>query len=201
MGRVLFLDDQEEILELLKRMLKDEEFKCFFAKDKDEALLILEENDIDVVVSDMIMPVMNGLEFLDIVRQRYPNVVRIILSGYSQVATILEAINTGQVYRFLTKPWKLDEKARQIIKDSIEYSRLLKIKDDDMIKIKYKNLIYLLEDIVSEYVLVKNKTDIMEMKLYNITIDYDDIDLNYLLENGFNRYEIDSNIEIYLKKE
>lgn len=200
MGRVLFLDDQEEILELLKRMLKDEAFQSFFAQTPDQAFEILRENEIDVVVSDMIMPHMNGMEFLDIVKREYPKVVRIILSGYSQVATILEAINSGQVYRFLTKPWKIDDKAREIIHDSISYSRMLKDRDDEnSIRLKYKNFIYILEEIANEYVLVNNGKRVMEMNAEGIEINYDDCDTGLLLEKGFKMYEVDEEKQLFIR--
>lgn len=128
---VLFVDDQEEILLLIKRMLKDEPYHILFAKSGKEALEIIENKEIDVIVTDVIMPNMSGLELLDIVKESNPHIVRIILSGFSQVPTLLSAINNGKIFRYITKPWQVDNEAKSIIQDAIEYAKLLNEKQQD----------------------------------------------------------------------
>ncbi len=73
-----------------------------------------------VIVTDMRMPQMNGLELLRIVKQDYPNIVRIVLSGYTQITTLLTAINQGEVYKFITKPWRLEEDFKPAIRQALE---------------------------------------------------------------------------------
>jgi len=121
-NKVLFVDDQEEVLLLLEKTLKDENYTKIFANSAAEALDILKNDQIDVIVTDMVMPQMNGLQLLKIIKEEYPYVVRVVLSGFSQVPSILSAINSGDIYRFLTKPWRVNEESKQIIRDALEYS-------------------------------------------------------------------------------
>lgn len=123
---ILFVDDQEEILILIKRMLKEEPYRLIFAKSGQEALELIKTEQVDVIVTDIMMPNMTGLELLEIVKASHPDIVRVILSGFSQIPTILAAINQGRIYRYITKPWKVDTEAKTIIKDAIAYAELLK---------------------------------------------------------------------------
>lgn len=123
---VLFVDDQEEILVLIKRMLKNEPYTMLFAANGKEALEVINKHHVDVIVTDVLMPNMSGLELLDIIKETHPNIVRIILSGFSQIPTLLSAINHGKIFRYITKPWQVDEEAKEVIRDAIQYSKLLK---------------------------------------------------------------------------
>ena len=77
------------------------------------------------------MPEIGGLELLAKAQEDFPEVVRIVLSGFSQVSTIIEAVNSGDIYRYITKPWKIDENSKKIIKDALEYSEFIKQKNRD----------------------------------------------------------------------
>ncbi len=124
--KVLFVDDEENILSSLKRALIREPFSQFFASSVSDALKILEENpDMAVVVSDLKMPEMYGLEFLKIVMENYPLTVRIVLSGFAELTTVLSALNTGKIYHFLTKPWKYEENFLPILLNAINYHKIL----------------------------------------------------------------------------
>jgi len=103
---VLIVDDEENILSALQRALRRENFTLLTAGEPAEALGILQQTHVDVVVSDHLMPNMSGLEFLKEVRAVYPNVVRIMLTGHAEMSTAMEAINEGEIFRFLTKPWE-----------------------------------------------------------------------------------------------
>lgn len=118
---VLFVDDEEKILKSLERGMLDEPCRSLFATSGKEALEILEKEDVHVLVTDMRMPEMSGLDLLRIVKEKYPHVVRLVLSGYTQVGTLLTAINQGEIYRFLTKPWKLEEEFKSVIQDALEH--------------------------------------------------------------------------------
>jgi len=117
---VLFVDDEVSILSSLKRELRKEPYKKIFVSSGDEALKICEENDITVLITDMRMPNLSGLELLKIVKVKYPNIVRIVLSGYTQITTLLSAINSGDIYKYITKPWQLNEELVPVIRSSIE---------------------------------------------------------------------------------
>jgi two-component system, NtrC family, response regulator HupR/HoxA len=121
---ILFVDDEERILASLKRGLMDEPYNLLFADSGKKALEILEHNEVHVIVTDMRMPEMSGLQLLKIVREKYPNIVRLVLSGYTQVSTLLTAINQGEIFKFITKPWKLEEEFKGIIAQAVEYYNL-----------------------------------------------------------------------------
>ena len=118
---VLFVDDEEKILRSLKRGLMDESYKSLFANSGQEALEILKKNEVHVLVTDMRMPEMSGLELLRIVKKEYPHIVRMVLSGYTQVNTLLTAINQGEIFKFITKPWQLEEEFKPAIREAVEY--------------------------------------------------------------------------------
>jgi len=118
---VLFVDDEEKILASLKRGLLDEPYKTLFASSGKKALEILERNQVHVIVTDMRMPEMSGLELLKAAKKEYPNVIRMVLSGYTQISTLLTAINQGEIFRFITKPWKLEEEFKPAIREAAEY--------------------------------------------------------------------------------
>ena len=118
---VLFVDDEEKLLRSLKRGLMDEPYNSLFANSGKEALEILDNNDVHVLVTDMRMPEMGGLELLQRVKEDYPHIIRMVLSGYTQITTLLTAINEGEVYKFITKPWKLEEEFKPAIRQAVEY--------------------------------------------------------------------------------
>jgi two-component system, NtrC family, response regulator HupR/HoxA len=118
---VLFVDDEERLLTSLKRGLMDEPYKCLFANSGPHALEVLSKNKVHVIITDMRMPEMNGLELLRIVREKYPDIIRIVLSGYTQITTLLTAINEGHIYKYITKPWKLEEEFKPQIREALAY--------------------------------------------------------------------------------
>ncbi len=102
--KILFVDDEENVLQSMKRQLR-KRFSMQTAMSGDEALKILkEEGPFAVIVSDMRMPGMNGVELLSRVKELYPEIVRIMLTGNADQETAMEAVNAGQIFRFLTKP-------------------------------------------------------------------------------------------------
>ena len=118
---VLFVDDEEQILKSLKRGLLDEPYKKLFANSGKEAIEILDKEEVDVIVTDMRMPEMNGLELLKIVKVKYPDIIRMVLSGYTQVTTLLTAINQGEIFKYITKPWKLEEEFKPAVREAVDY--------------------------------------------------------------------------------
>lgn len=151
---VLFVDDQVEILNVLKRMLRKEPYHKLFAQNSKEALQLLAENDVDVIVTDVMMPETNGFELIEMLEEDYPNVVRIVLSGFSHMPTILSAMNHGKIYRYITKPWKIDDDSKKIIEDALEYAKLIKHRQtfESLLKLEPKNF----ENYLKESVILKD---------------------------------------------
>lgn len=107
--KILIVEDEEFVRKALVRLLERDGNALIASPSAEDALEILDKEDVDLVVSDHLMPGMKGLEFLEVVRQRRPEILRIILTGYADTAMAVEAINKGEVYRFLTKPWDDDD--------------------------------------------------------------------------------------------
>lgn len=102
---ILFVDDEEPILASLKRLTRKLDSECLFASSGTEGLSLLAEKNIDVVVSDMKMPEMSGIEFLAQVATLYPETVRIALTGFTDNDMVMAAINDGRIWGYLQKPW------------------------------------------------------------------------------------------------
>lgn len=108
--RILFVDDERNVLNSLQRLFMDEEYEIVTASSGQEGLEMLEQSgNFQLIVSDFRMPSMNGVEFLSEVCRRWPETERMILSGYADTAAIVAAINEGQIYKFIAKPWNDDE--------------------------------------------------------------------------------------------
>ncbi|MBI4831943.1 MAG: response regulator [Candidatus Lindowbacteria bacterium] len=122
--RILLVDDEENILRALKRTLIDEDLDIETAPNGQEGLERLKNSSFTVVISDQRMPGMSGVEFLKEAKQVRPESVRIILSGYAEVGSILDAINEGEVFRFVHKPWN-DDELKTLIRQSIAHYELV----------------------------------------------------------------------------
>ena len=106
---VLFVDDEVNILKALQRLLRNEPMNVLTASRPQEALALLESEHAQVVVSDQRMPEMSGVDLLSTMRERHPDMVRMMLTGYTEMNIAVEAINRGEIYRLITKPWNDDE--------------------------------------------------------------------------------------------
>jgi len=114
------VDDEEKLLSSIRRILLDEPYETLFANSGSQALEIIEQEQVHVIVSDLFMPEMNGLELLTIVKNSYPHVIRLVLSGNTDRDILLKAINQGEISRFIPKPWESTEEFRTIIRQAIE---------------------------------------------------------------------------------
>lgn len=117
---VLLLDDDELIIKALKRVLRSSDFELFTAGDSEAAFALLREHPIHVVVSDFHMPDMDGVTFLTEVARQWPTIVRIMLTGCEDQSIAIKAINSGAVYRYLSKPWD-DEVLRTEVRAALDY--------------------------------------------------------------------------------
>lgn len=125
---VLFVDDEPNILASLRRLFRSSGYKVLTAESGPAGLLVLEQEPVDLVVSDMRMPDMDGARFLELVRQRWPDTVRLLLTGYSDIDSILAAINRGEIYRYITKPWD-DNDIMLVVRHALE-RRALELEKD-----------------------------------------------------------------------
>jgi putative nucleotidyltransferase with HDIG domain len=103
---VLFVDDEVNILSSLKRLFHPCGYRIFTAEGGRQALEIMDRESVDLVISDMRMPEMNGAQFLAQVNERWPQTVRILLTGHSEIRDTIDAINQGHIYRYIAKPWE-----------------------------------------------------------------------------------------------
>ncbi len=122
---ILFVDDEKSILKSLGRVFRSANYELHFAESGKKALDILKKIPIDVVVSDQRMPGMTGTDLLKVVNERWPHIMRVVLSGYTDVDSLLSAINEGEVYRFVTKPWN-DKALERLVAKCIEEGKILK---------------------------------------------------------------------------
>jgi len=102
---ILVVDDEETVRDSLASILSREGYRVSMAESGEEGLRILKDQPIQLVISDHNMPQMTGIEFLKLVRERHPQVLRIMLTGDPDPQTIIRSINEGEVYRFIKKPW------------------------------------------------------------------------------------------------
>ena len=120
---VLFVDDEVNILKALQRLLRTEDMNVLCAARAAEALDLLEKHPTQVVVTDQRMPEMSGVDFLAHVRERQPEIVRMMLTGYTEMKVAVDAINRGEIYRLITKPWN-DDELRATLRQAFDHADL-----------------------------------------------------------------------------
>lgn len=130
---LLLVDDEPNILSALKRLFRKDGYTVLTANSGPEGLETLKEHNVDIIVSDQRMPAMTGVEFLRQAKEKYPNTIRIVLSGYTELQSITDAINEGSIYKFLTKPWDDQQLSTQISeafiqKEMFDENRKLELK-------------------------------------------------------------------------
>jgi DNA-binding NtrC family response regulator len=121
---VLYIDDEIHNLNSFKAAFR-RDFNIHVAQSAREGRKILEQNEVAVIVTDQRMPVMTGIEFLESIIPVYPDTIRILLTGFSDINAVMDAINRGQVYKYLVKPWA-DEELKMYIQNAIEIYHLRK---------------------------------------------------------------------------
>jgi response regulator RpfG family c-di-GMP phosphodiesterase len=116
---LLFVDDEPGILSSLRRLFRPHGYRILVAESGALGLAELEKTPVDLVISDMRMPEMDGATFLKAVRQRWPDTVRILLTGYADVTSTVAAINEGEIYRYVAKPWD-DNEIVKTVREALE---------------------------------------------------------------------------------
>jgi diguanylate cyclase (GGDEF)-like protein len=135
---MLLVDDEPNVVSALKRLFRRDGHLILTANSGDEGLQVLAQAKVDVIISDQRMPGMTGVEFLREAKKRYPDTIRIVLSGYTELQSVTDAINEGAIYRFLTKPW-VDEQLREQVHKAFEHVELLEQNRQLDIKIRTTN--------------------------------------------------------------
>lgn len=120
---ILCIDDEIDILKSLERALSSS-YTVIATTTANSALEILEEKEVDLIIADHRMPEMSGAELLTIVKTKYPNIIRIMLSGYTDFDGLVAAINDAEIFRFISKPWS-NEKLLNLIDSAFEQTRIL----------------------------------------------------------------------------
>jgi two-component system, NtrC family, sensor kinase len=172
---VLLVDDEANILKSLRRLFLDTDYKVILATSGLEGLGYLEKEPIDLVISDYRMPEMTGVEFLSKVKAEHPDTVRMILSGFADVEAVVEAINQGEIYKFLAKPWN-DQELLSTVKRALEHSSLQRENDKLLRELQSTNaeLTKLAEDLESK---VRERTRDLERKSRAVNIAHSILDL------------------------
>ena len=124
---LLFVDDEANILSALRRLFRPLGYRIFIAESGAQGLEVFDREKIDLVISDMRMPVMDGAQFLEQVRLKSPDSVRILLTGYADISSTIAAINKGQIYRYISKPWE-DNDIALAVRHALEQKHLAREK-------------------------------------------------------------------------
>lgn len=160
--KILIVDDEELVLRALKRLLMDERYTILTTTSAEQGLEILKKEEPQIIISDYRMPGMNGVDFLKKAFVRKPDSVRIVLSGYADTASIVEAINEGRIYKFIPKPWN-DDELKIAISNAIDRYLLNKrnIELTEELMIKNEELAKMNEDLKR---LLKDKSELLDFK-------------------------------------
>ncbi len=120
---ILLVDDEPEILFSLRGLLR-REFELYTAEGGAQALEVLKEHPVHVIMTDQRMPEMTGVELLRRAGGEWPEAIRIIFTGYADIKAVVDAVNEGQIYRYLTKPWDPDELVATLHQACDHYDRI-----------------------------------------------------------------------------
>ncbi|CAA9892823.1 Hydrogenase transcriptional regulatory protein HupR1 [Candidatus Methylobacter favarea] len=127
-AKILFVDDEANVLKALCRLFHNEPYITYFAASGAEGLEVLRHNAVDLIISDMRMPEMNGAEFLAQIAKHWPETIRILLTGYADLQLTIDAVNKGHIYNYCNKPWN-DEELKLLVRKTLEQKRLREERD------------------------------------------------------------------------
>jgi YesN/AraC family two-component response regulator len=191
---ILFVDDEINILSSLRRGLLEEEYTCHFAESAIRALELLEQKKIQVIITDMRMPGINGLELLKHVEANYPSIVKLVLSGYTQLPQVLATINQVDIFNFITKPWSIDELIVIIRKaldyyilqeENTKYKTLLETKNQS-----YQNILKRIDDVVDNTKKISDLLRSISTEMLNFGKDFTLLERNIFHEIFLKQSEI-----------
>jgi len=139
---VLFVDDEAGILNAIRRIVINENYLSLYADSGQKALEIMKKTTVSVLVADISMPGMDGLSLLRQTKELYPDVVRIVLSGCTQILDILPIINQGEIFRFITKPWGTESDFLAVLQQSLDYHEFCNERKNKESSLQQKNITY-----------------------------------------------------------
>lgn len=122
-GTLLIVDDEPNILTALVRLFRRDGYRLLSASSGQEALALLADNEVGVIISDQRMPDMSGIQFLSKAREKWPDTVRIMLSGFTELSSVTDSVNKVAIYKFLTKPWD-DDALREAVRKAFHLNRV-----------------------------------------------------------------------------
>ncbi len=125
---ILYVDDEENNLVSFKATFRIK-YNVITAMSGDEALQILEKKSVEIIITDQRMPNMTGIEFLEKVLEKYTDPVRILLTGYADMNAVIDAVNKGKIYHYLTKPWNEPELDKTIVQAYEAYEEQKRVKE------------------------------------------------------------------------
>jgi len=146
----LLVDDEESITKALRRLFRTTGFKIMTALSGQEGLDVLKKSEepVSLIMSDQRMPEMTGARFLEKASKIFPDAIRFLLTGYSDMDAIVDAVNKGEIYRYLTKPWNDDDLLIQVKQGIAQYEMVLENRRlNQLTKKKNKELKELNEDL------------------------------------------------------
>jgi len=168
---LLFVDDETANLQKLQRTFM-EQYTVHLAQSGEEALQILRRAPIDAIITDQKMPNMTGIEFLEASQKEYPNLVRIVLTGFTEVDDLIAAINTGKVHKYITKPWEPDV-LRMAVCEALEKMELQRENERLAAELKIAN-----EKLRTENIILREE---VEKEGYSKTIVYGSPEMENIL--------------------
>lgn len=127
--RVLFVDDEVHNLEAFKATFR-RDFEIFVCLNVTEALELLNHQEIDVILSDQRMPGITGVEFFEMILEKKPDVMRILITGYADINIVVDAVNKGKIFKYIQKPWNNEQLKNSILEAYQVYKDQLLIKKD-----------------------------------------------------------------------
>lgn len=157
MIHVLYIDDEEHNLTSFKAAFR-RTFQVFVTTEPSEAVRILEENPIEVVISDQKMPTLSGVEFFELIMPEHPNPVRMLLTGHADIDAVIDAINKGQIYKYISKPWN-EAELKRLVEEASELYQFRTAQDTQASD--YSKRLYSAQDKLESLILeIKSSTDI-----------------------------------------
>lgn len=175
---ILFVDDEKNILSSLNRLFRPFINKVLIAESGKAGLEILENETVDIVISDMRMPEMDGAQFLEKVAEKWPDTIRILLTGYADITSTINAINKGSIYRYISKPWEDND-----IKLTVEHALQGKFLEQERLRLQKltesQNLE--LQDLNANLEeKVKSRTEEVRQTMGQLEVTYAELKNNYV---------------------
>jgi response regulator RpfG family c-di-GMP phosphodiesterase len=149
MIKVLYLDDEENNLIAFKALFR-REFDVFTTTSPQEAVAYLNANEVPIILSDQKMPELSGVEFFELTLNDFPNAVRILVTGYADIEAVIDAINRGQVYRYVAKPWNENDLRVCLLNAAERYEMNIHSSDADSKSNKWKHAKSRIQDAIQK---------------------------------------------------